>query len=93
MTRKPWKEIRASASPEVLESAAAVVTRRVQIERELRRRLEQHVTPFPVRGGKPMPVRLLNAEVDSLTAALAPWLLELVEQVEGETREDCGMLP
>lgn len=55
MGHKPWREIRAKASPEVLEDAERVVARRIRIEQELRERLladpwvHQRMPPEPLR--------------------------------------------
>ncbi len=61
-----------------------------QIERELRERLKAHRTPW---GGRGTALPLLTTEVDSLTAALLPWLMETIEEAVAEARMDEGELP
>jgi len=85
MSRKPWSEIRAKASPEVLESADCAVTLRLQIERELREKLEL----LTEKG----PQALVLATSDEVVSALLPWIMEIIDHARAEERIECGELP
>lgn len=62
--------------------------KREQLERALRERLATYRT---MPGVLNQPLSLV--QVAELTAALLPWVVEVIEQVESETREACGPLP
>lgn len=94
--RKKWGEIRAKASPEVLESAARLTaemgqprTLKDDVCKILREKLENHATCIPGLRD----VWLLDIEVESLTEALAPLVCELIDHALQMDRVDRGLLP
>lgn len=67
-----------------------------RIERELRKRLEAHETPLRFSNSRrpgAYDLMLATPQVETLTAALLPWILEEIEEADTRARVDSGGLP